>query len=471
MIDIKSHKIKTTNQIIMKFSLSLITTLVISSSANANDCFRNCLSTSVDRFNFDKCLSKCPQGKSSNKSKDVKGSSLRGPSTEHRNLLSNQCGEIYSDCSSNTDCCGQLVCHDFGFAGASLPLCTDDVPSFSLGGFPLDGNDNNIIITGPQDNNQCVGLYDDCSGSTDCCVGTSCHDFGFAGSPILLCTDYVPGQCGQVDTVCSSDTDCCGDMVCRDFGMPGLFVDLRCSNDIPSDPSESEDDDYPEKTLAIDDDNYLQTPQPTPTPTSTPNPPTTSPSSEGGTSSNQESDSVQDDDQCAGTNSFCWNSDYCCGDLICHDFGVPGIYSDFLCTDEVPSFNDDIMFPNQDDSQCRGIYSDCSSNIDCCGDMVCHDFGFAGVPTLLCTNEAPSNSFDNDDSIIIPPQQDSQCVGDFGDCSSDADCCGTMTCHDFGFPGVVLLWCTNDANSFPYYDDDDPNHLVDDQFASKNLFD
>ena len=170
---------------------------------------------------------------------------------------------------------------------------------------------------------------------------------------------------------------------------------------------------------------------------------------------------IQDDDQCAGINNFCWDSDHCCGDLICHDFGYDGIYSDFLCTDEVPnlpSFDDDVMIPYQDDSQCGGIYSDCSGNIDCCGDLVCHDFGFAGVPTLLCTDEA-SDTFDND---IIPPQQDSQCVGIYGFCSSSANCCGAMTCHFFGNPGFGTFLCTDDAPSFSFDDDD---HINDDHYA------
>lgn len=36
------------------------TSLVEDMSANANDCFSNCLRTSVDYYNFNKCLSKCP---------------------------------------------------------------------------------------------------------------------------------------------------------------------------------------------------------------------------------------------------------------------------------------------------------------------------------------------------------------------------------------------------------------------------
>lgn len=157
----------------MKSNLSFLITLAIGSSANAycdhdcqlnqycnlacrieeiscrsecptntdsNNCFDECFLTSNE------CYSKCPgHDSSTNGAKITKSSSLRGSSallTDLENLAKragsdqninlikeeSQCGDIFSPCKNDADCCGSEVCQDFGAPGIfSYFLCNDDV--------------------------------------------------------------------------------------------------------------------------------------------------------------------------------------------------------------------------------------------------------------------------------------------------------------------------------------------------------
>ena len=219
----------------------------------------------------------------------------------------------------------------------------------------------------------------------------------------------LSGQCGVIHSSCSSSADCCGDLSCHDLGVPGLYTSFRCTDEPP-------------------EDNHCVWEYYTP----------------------------------------CSSDTDCCGDLICQDFGFD-IYYDFQCTDkDDPYFysydddDDDYMTPYQDNSQCQTLKGDCSSDIDCCGDMICHDFSSAGVSSFQCTDQAPSSNSSNDDDHIGSSQQDTQqCAGLYDDCSGNIKCCGDMTCHDFGYPGFEAPLCTDDvpSNSFdddtPFDDDDD----------------
>ena len=138
-----------TNQNIMKSYSTCFIVLAISSLANANNCLIGCWDNFDGNFvSLRKCISNCPRGNSStNEVTGTKSSSLRGYSTPLTNLVneamkekattdvdlvevSSRCGRMYSACSSNADCCGQLVCRDLGSVGYfSVSLCDDNARS------------------------------------------------------------------------------------------------------------------------------------------------------------------------------------------------------------------------------------------------------------------------------------------------------------------------------------------------------
>ena len=117
----------------------------------------------------------------------------------------------------------------------------------------------------------------------------------------------------------------------------------------------------------------------------------------------------------------------------------------------------------QEEIQCEEFYSPCTSSSDCCGRAICVDFGLAG---LLCMEVTSGFPFDDDHIITTPTisaasnlvvddsrsktrsnrysdhiQEESQCEGMYGDCSSDADCCGDLECKNFG-GFIPLRHCT-----------------------------
>ena len=124
----------------MKSILSFLITLAITSSVNAEACFRYCWFTSPDFDSFSNCLANCNSGsRRTNEIKDTQTSSLRGLSTfseEGANQNADftqdggQCGLVYNYCSTSADCCGDMDCVDFGKNGYSITLCYDNVSSF-----------------------------------------------------------------------------------------------------------------------------------------------------------------------------------------------------------------------------------------------------------------------------------------------------------------------------------------------------
>ena len=182
----------------MKYLISLFTTLVISSSANdIQDCFDSCQQIENNcrydclrfghRANTDRafcefdcignsfpCYSACYDDSAStntvSKSDDSKGLSLRGSPTLLRELANEvtnqdqdinliqddgQCKSIYSECSRNADCCGEMECIDFGANGFSISLC-------------------DVI----REDISCRSKGSDCSRNGDCCGDMICRDFG-----------------------------------------------------------------------------------------------------------------------------------------------------------------------------------------------------------------------------------------------------------------------------------------------------
>ena len=150
----------------MKTSLRLFITLTISSSANANDCFRNCLSTAVDIQNFDNCLSKCPgYGSSSNRSTNeasVTNSRTQEESTNFNDWDEPLASEIYfannetcgiggQSCNFFSPCCDGFSCQPILTSRLRASSC---VPTHSIG--------------------DCRPYQNSCTKSTDCCDGLTC---------------------------------------------------------------------------------------------------------------------------------------------------------------------------------------------------------------------------------------------------------------------------------------------------------
>ena len=87
--------------------------------------------------------------------------------------------------------------------------------------------DANLI----QDESQCKSIYSECSSNSDCCGELDCVDFGANGLSISFCQFIPEDQqCRSIGSNCSFNGDCCGDMICREFGDPGYFSRLLCDD-------------------------------------------------------------------------------------------------------------------------------------------------------------------------------------------------------------------------------------------------
>ena len=184
----------------MKYIISFVATLIISSSAN----------------NVDDCFDSCQQ---------IENSCLLGCNCAGHSDPIDRAG-CFFDCHNNLNPC-YSACYDDS-ASTNTVSKSKDSKSLGLRGSPtllrelaneVTNQDQDINLI--QDDGQCKSIYSECSRNADCCGEMECIDFGANGFSISLC-DVIREDisCRSKGSDCSRNGDCCGDMICRDFGDP-----------------------------------------------------------------------------------------------------------------------------------------------------------------------------------------------------------------------------------------------------------
>ena len=265
----------------MKYIISFVATLIISSSANnVDDCFDSCQqienscllgcncaghSDPIDRAgcffdchnNLNPCYSACYNDSTSTSkafnSGDTKSLSLRESPTLLTDLdieeVTNQVQDINLSSSAVPKNCiyncqlvenicvsgcrreGHISSTDRSYCGLG---CSENLHKCYSNCLNGGSNVNEISkdtkisslrrskdINLIQDEGQCKSIYNQCSRNADCCGEMECIDFGANGFSIFLCDrnrEDIP--CRSKGSDCSRNGDCCGNLICRDFGYP-----------------------------------------------------------------------------------------------------------------------------------------------------------------------------------------------------------------------------------------------------------